>query len=407
MKTKFIKNLILALLLISFFLPILPVKAGLAEDLEAVQKKLASIRQQKNNIQNQINNDSKTASNLTNQIIKLKNQISLLDKQIEEKELVIQELDLQISILKTNIDETEKEIKIAEKEIKKLEDETDQRMIDIYITEKTRLSIDMFLNANGTDFLKYNAYQNSYQNETRKLLNELNRQKDALNEKKGSLEANRKQVVEDQMRLDSEKTALVTSKSQLDQQRAAFNQKRSESLARIETNKDAIEIFTEEEQKTLAMQYKIEQELFNSMANLTNGVYVEKGTIIGLQGYSGYVIPKGPGGAHLHLGAKVNNASVNPCSLLPAGKFSNCAGNGRISWPLKGTFYFTSAYGMRWGKFHDAIDIASPTTHAPIYAAHSGWMYRGGSFASGYWRKICESKDCRTGIYTFYLHLKD
>jgi murein DD-endopeptidase MepM/ murein hydrolase activator NlpD len=156
------------------------------------------------------------------------------------------------------------------------------------------------------------------------------------------------------------------------------------------------------------MQNKIEQELFNNIKNLGSGTYVLKGTIIGRQGYSGYVIPSGPGGAHLHFATKVNNSSVNPCSVLPGGTFETCGGSGVLSWPLRSPFSYTSAYGWRWGKWHDAIDIASATTHAYIYAAHDGWMYKGGSWSSGYWRKICEVKDnCAVGNYSFYLHLAE
>lgn len=385
-----------------------PVHAGLAEDLAAVQRKLAEIRNQKNNIQSQINSDKKNTDQLTSEIIKLKQQIDLLDNQIQEKELVIQELNLQISILTQSIDVTTSEIFKAEGEIETLEVETDKRMVDIYIAEKTFSELDVFIKQAGTDFIKYSVYQNSFQNETNNMMSELSRKKTELQDKKTSLETSKLQVVSDQTRLDEEKVALTKTQSELDQQRTYFNKKRNESMSRIQTNTQAVNVFTEEEQKTLALQNKIEQDLFNSIANLGNGVYVTKGTIIGQQGYSGYVIPKGPSGAHLHFAAKVNNQSVNPCSLLPAGQFSNCAGSGAASWPLRGTFYFTSSYGWRWGKWHDAIDIASPTTHAYVYAATDGWMYRGGSYSSGFWRKVCTTKNnCAQGTYTFYLHLKD
>lgn len=386
----------------------IPVQAGLVEDLAEVQRKLAEIRNQKNTIQNQINSDKKSSDQLTAEIMRLKSQIELLDNQIAEKELIIQELNLQIVILTENIEVTSQEIIKAENEIEVLEIETDQRMVDIYIAEKTFSQFDVFINQAGTDFIKYSVYQNSFQKETNTMLTSLSNKRLELQTKRSELEASKLQVVADQLRLDEEKIALTKTQSELDQQRAYFNAKRNESMSRIAQNTDSINIFTEEEQKTLALQHKIEQDLFNQIQNLGNGVYVTKGTIIGQQGYSGYVIPKGPGGAHLHFATKVNNQSVNPCSLLPSGKFSNCGGNGTLAWSLPGTFNYTSAYGWRWGKWHDAIDIASPNTHAYIYAAHDGWMYRGGDYAGGFWRKVCETKNnCAQGIYTFYLHLKD
>lgn len=405
---KIFSTLGIALILLSFLAGQIPVKAGLVEDLAEVQRKLAEIRNQKNNIQSQINSDKKSSDQLTSEIIRLKNQIDLLDSQIAEKELIIQELNLQIQILTENIEITGQEIVKAEGEIETLEIETDKRMVDIYISEKTFSQLDVFISQADTDFIKYSVYQNSFQRETNGMLTELSSKKETLQAKRTELEASKIQVVSDQLRLDEEKLALTAQQSELDQQRAYFNSKRNESLNRIAQNSDAIEIFTDAEQKTLALQYKIEQELFNSIQNLGNGVYVTKGTIIGQQGYSGYVIPSGPGGAHLHFATKVNNQSVNPCSLLPSGVISGCGGNGSIGWPLQGNFYYTSGYGWRWGKWHDAIDIASPTTHAYIYAAHDGWMYRGGSQSSGYWRKVCTTKNnCAQGTYTFYLHLKD
>lgn len=386
----------------------LSVKAGLQEDLQEVQRKLQEIRNEKNNIQSKVNSDKSLQNAYSAEIFKLQSQIDLLDNEIQEKELIIQELNLQIEILTQNIDTTTKQIEQAKLDIGKLEEETDKRLVDIYIDEKTFSQIDMFFSSQGTDIIKYSVYQNSFQMETNAMLSNLNFQKQELESKQVELEQNKAQVIKDQTTLEEEKQVLSTKQTELDQQRAVFYKKRNEVTASIQQNNNLISIYTEEEQKTLAMQNKIEQELFNNIKNLGSGTYVLKGTIIGRQGYSGYVIPSGPGGAHLHFGTKVNGSSVNPCSLLPSGVISGCGGNGSIEWPLRSPFYYTSAYGWRWGKWHDAIDIASPNTHAYIYAAHDGWMYKGGSWSSGYWRKICETKDnCDQGKYTFYLHLAE
>ncbi len=405
---KKLNILLVVIIAFSFSTPILTVNATLQDDLAAVQQKLKDIKNQKNSIQQSLNKDKSLQSQYSNEILILKNQIDLLDTEIKEKDLVIQELNLQIKILTETIETTTINIATAKGEIFKLEDETDKRLVDIYIAEKTFSQLDMFLSEQGGDIIKLSVYQKSFQMETNKLLDDLNLKKADLEKKQIQLEKDKAQILLDQTTLETEKASLTTKQSELDGQRAVFYKKRNELTASIQQNTDLINIYSQEEQKTLAMQNKIEQELFNNVANLGNGTYVLKGTIIGRQGYSGYVIPKGPGGAHLHFATKVNGSSVNPCSLLPTGTFSNCGGSAQISWPLRSPFYYTSSYGWRWGKWHDAIDIASSTTHAYIYAAHDGWLYKGGNFSGGIWRKVCETKDnCNKGVYTFYLHLAE
>jgi septal ring factor EnvC (AmiA/AmiB activator) len=410
---KFTRTVFTAFIGLAFILAQLPVAATLQDDLAAVQKRLADIRNQKSTLQKQINSDKSISDQYTAEIIKLKDQIDLLDNQIQEKDLTIQELNLQIDILTQTIDSTTTEITKAESNIGVLEEETDKRMVDIYIQEKTFSNLDMFFKQGGSDIIKFSVYQNSFQQETNNMLQDLNSKKADLSKKKGELEANKIQIVTSQTQLDAEKIALTETQSTLDQQRAEYYKKRSESQARIQQNASQVNLYSDAEAKALAQQNLLEQQIFNTTSNLTNGTYVLKGTQIANQGWSGYVIPSGSGGAHLHFGVKVNGADTNPCSLLPSGQFSNCAGNGTLSWPLKGTFYYTSSYGGRYinGKysFHYAIDIASrENVNAPVYAAQSGYLYKGGSQSAGYWRKICESKtNCNSGLYTFYLHLKN
>ena len=380
------------------------------DDLAEIQRKLQEIRNKKSGIQNSINSEKKYQNQLNNEIYNLKNQIDLLNTQIQEKELIIQELELKIDILTKEIAVTEEEIVAAQAEIAKLQTETDKRLVDIYLNQKTYSQMNLIFSNVGTDFIKYDLYQNTIQQKTNDLLKQLKDKKEELNTKKTQLEEDKITVVKDETQLQEEKIAMEQDKTDLDQQTQVYYRKKSESIAKQGNNQEILNELTEEEQKTVALQTKIEQELFGQVKNLGSGTFVEKGTIIGRQGYSGYVIPKGPQGAHLHFGTKINGQSRNPCSLLPAGVVGGCGGSGEIDWPLRGSISYDSGYGWRsWSNsFHDAIDIGSPITHAYIYAAHSGWLYRGGNYNSGFWRKICEVKDdCSKGKYTFYLHLAE
>ncbi|HLD03324.1 MAG TPA: hypothetical protein VJC17_00965 [Candidatus Dojkabacteria bacterium] len=381
------------------------------DDLAVVQKKLQEIRNKKNGIQNNIKNEKNILDQLTAEINKLKNQIDLLNTQIEEKQLIIQELQLKIDILTNQITVTEAEITIAQNEITELQKETDKRLVDMYLDQKTFSQVNLIFSSAGTDFIKYDLYQNTIQEKTNALLAELKNKKVELNAKKVQLEDDKITVLKDETQLQEEKIAMEQDKADLDQQRQIYYRKKSESNSRIGYNKDQLENLTEEEQKVLAEQTKLEQIVFDRISKIPNGSYVAEGTIIGYEGCTGYCT-----GPHLHFAVKINNAYTNPCGVLPAGVLGNCGnGAGQMQWPLRGTFVLTSGYGWRWGKFHYAIDIAYTAGSGPIYAAHNGWMYRGFEPCSGpicnnggaNYVIICEDKNnCGNGRKTMYWHLK-
>ena len=382
----------------------------LEQELTQVKKELEAIRNNKKQLETEISKEKSLQNSYDQELVNLKNKINLLSNKIEEKTLVIKELELEIDLLTTKLDETKAEITQAQGELSVLEEETNTRLVDIYLSQKTFSDLDILISPDGqADIIKFNLYHNSIQDATNTMVSDLKVKRSTLEGKKLTLEEDKIKVQRDEVQLNEELLSLEKDETELNSTKSVYASKKQQSLAKVESNKKALSEFTVEEQKTLAMQNKIEQELFNTVKNLGNGAYVKKGTIIGRQGYSGYVIPSGPGGAHLHFAAKVNGSSVNPCSLLTAGVVSGCGGDGSINWPLSNPFNYTSGYGWRWEKWHDAIDISSTaSTHAPIYAAHDGWLYKGGNFSNGFWRKICETKDnCLQGKYTFYLHLAE
>lgn len=406
---KLFSIIIISFSFVSIHIPQNVEAVSLEEELDQVKKELEKIRNTKKTLEADINKEKSLQNTYEQELVDLKNKIDLLSNKIDEKKLVIKELELEINILTAKLEETEKEIEIAEAELTELESETNTRLVDMYLSQKTFSELNMIVTPKGhSDVIKYNLYHNTIQDTTNSLVSNLKDKRVNLEDKKFTLEEDKVKVLRDETQLKEELLALEKDETDLNSTRSIYSSKRQQSIAKVASNTRTLSELTDEELKTLAMQYKIEQELFNNVSNLGNGVYVQKGTVIGRQGYSGYVIPSGPAGAHLHLGAKVNGASVNPCSLLTSGVVSGCGGNGSIDWPLRNPFNYTSGYGMRWGKFHDAIDIASPNTHAYIYAAHDGWLYKGGNQTNGFWRKICENKNnCNTGTYTFYLHLAE
>ncbi|WP_196780455.1 M23 family metallopeptidase [Roseovarius gahaiensis] len=68
--------------------------------------------------------------------------------------------------------------------------------------------------------------------------------------------------------------------------------------------------------------------------------------------------------------------------------------------PLKGSFRYTSGYGMRWGRMHKGTDFAAPHG-TPIYATADGVVIHAG-WQSGYGRMVKIQHEF--GIETRYAH---
>jgi hypothetical protein len=248
------------------------------------------------------------------------------------------------------------------------------------------------------------------------MLANLNDLKDDLAKQKAQLETNKVKVEKDESQIEEEKTSLVRDKAELDTQRDVYYQKRNESLATIGDQQGQLNIVTEEEQKALAQQQKLEQQIFDSIHSIPSGSYVAKGTIIGRQGCSGLCT-----GPHLHFGVVQNGSYVNPCTVLPSGHLPGCGvSNTKLRFPMGGSYVLTSGYGWRWGSFHYGLDIANYDSDTPIYAAHSGYIvylndhscssYSGSLPCNGQganYAVICQNaSNCNVGLKTMYLHLR-
>jgi murein DD-endopeptidase MepM/ murein hydrolase activator NlpD len=395
-----------------FPLSAVTVNASLQDDLIAVQKKLQEIRSQKTTIQNDIN----TEKNLTNQydaeILKLKQQIDLLDAQVKEKELVIQELNLQISLLSQNISYTETEINKAETNISDLEVETDKRMVDLYISEKTFSQLNVFFSNQNTDFIKYSVYQTSFQEETNQMVDELNIQRNSLLKKKKELEENKLQVVASQAQITEEKLALTTSQSQFDQKKSQFVQKRNASLKTINQYSNYYKYMSDQEKKSEEQQEAI-MRVIMARTEAGNGVFVKAGTFIGAEGSTGNST-----GQHLHfavmVGSNIWTDTRNPCDYLPYNAYpgngdDNCdhKGNATLSIPIVPQGRLTSGYQPWYRPSHKGLDVSSGVANANIVAAHDGYVYYG--YEAGGWgrfAKVCADRYCSSGIRTVYAHMR-
>lgn len=413
-KQGFIKQLLLVFLciiVISFF-PKNTFAVSLEQELQDVRKELESIRQNKEYLESQINNEKDLQNDYAIELTKLKNQINLLNNDISEKELVVKELELEIELLAEKLDKTESEIEATKEEMAQLEQETNERLVDIYLTQKTFSEIDLFFDPTGSsDIIKLNLYQNSIQDDTNNLVKKFNNKKSDLDKKLFNLDEDRIKVKRDEVQLKEELIALEKSEADLNTKRDIYTQKKQASEQLIASSENQIDILTEEEKEKYKIQQELEQAIFESVSSIPNGTYIEAGTQIGNQGNTG--ISTGP---HLHFAVKYNGGYQNPCNYLSG---SPCGGNGNLNWPMKGSFYLSSGYGWRGWSFHYGIDLPNSVSNAPIYAAHSGYVVTGNGGECATYRGpypcngpganyaiVCENRDCNVGYKTFYYHLR-
>ncbi|MCA9383146.1 peptidoglycan DD-metalloendopeptidase family protein [Candidatus Dojkabacteria bacterium] len=420
MKLKYNFNKIITVFLtaiIFFSFSFTVANAGPEEDLEEIQRQLEEIAKQKQNLNNDINNENALQSEYSKELSTIKNDISLLEIEIAETELTIEQLQLQIQLLEEEIAENEQAIIDAELEIERYEDETDQRMVEMYIDEKTSSQKDMIFQAEATSLIKLELYQTTIQEETNDLLEQLAQKRAELQEREEKLVQDKVDVQRDEVQLQEEKKSLEKDKVSLDAQKQIYARKINESIAREVSHEEILNNLSEEEQWALAEQTRLVQIIFDNIGDISDGQYVTAGTAIGQQGCTGLCT-----GPHLHFGLSYNGASVNPCSHLPSGVLSGCAGSSSssLTWPIGGGINLTSGYGWRWGSFHYGIDVQNYSIpNTPIYAAHNGYISYGNDNACSWYTGnlpcngaganyaiICENANCSSGYKSMYLHLK-
>ena len=79
--------------------------------------------------------------------------------------------------------------------------------------------------------------------------------------------------------------------------------------------------------------------------------------------------------------------------------------SGDWAWPTISQYYISSYFGYRWGKLHEAIDIAGSGEGSPIYAAGGGTVItaKKNAYSLGNYVTINHNN----GIYTIYGHMRN
>lgn len=383
--------------------------SSLSEELEEVQKKLEENRKKQAEYEQLLKKEQSNSTSYSNEITVLEGQINLLNKQIEEKRLVIQQLNLQIEILTKDIENLQIEIQIAEDQIAQLEEETDGRLLNMYITQKENSSTStVMFNSQGPSVLvKNDTYRQALQQDTNDKLEILEGTRKQLERDKIKLEEDKITVSKNKVQLDEEKIALDQKKAQADSQRQTYIAKLQESKDRANQYDKILSVLPEEEQELMERYNQLKNALL-SRKEVVSGVPVKAGTFIGVEGNTGYSY-----GAHLHFGVSEDGVIKNPCNYLPSGAYGDCGGNGTLSKPLPGAI-LTSGFRTKSRPSHNAIDLSTGGA-GTVVAAHDGYVYYffescagapvcngGGAIAA----KVCETDKCSSGISTVYYHLK-
>lgn len=77
---------------------------------------------------------------------------------------------------------------------------------------------------------------------------------------------------------------------------------------------------------------------------------------------------------------------------------------GDWAWPTISQYYISSYFGYRWGKLHEAIDIAGSGEGSPIYAAGAGTVIAAKKNAPSLGHYVTINHN--NGYYTIYAHMR-
>jgi len=388
---------------------------SLEEQLRRIDREREQLRGEIDNLQENINTNKFVQQGYSDQASKLYNEIEIFQKEIDQLHLEVEELEINIQLVEQDIKSKNEEIEKNKKGISQLERESRSRITDNY--KSFRLNGGGEINSNNifttediNDYFVDTQYISIIQEDTNSLMTELARLKRELEVKKLELDEKKKELVKGLESLEIKRSDLSKQRDEIQVKMNVYYAEISAIQNQINNAEGSIAVFSQEEAEKAAQAERIRQEIFNSYTPVTVGEYVAGGRPIGNQGCTGLCT-----GPHLHFSVQQDGAWQEPCSYLPGGgPVGGCGGSGILpNWPISGTVYFTSGYGNRcfnWGgsdycDFHSGIDLAGVPSNTPIFAAHSGYAYKGVDPYGAMYVVICEVQGCRSGIKTGYWHL--
>ncbi len=386
----------------------------LEDELGKLRDEIDAIQQEKNKLQSQIDSDSYTLQGYSNQAAQLYGEIQIFQKEIEILEKEVAELDLNIKLLEEKIAENQKEIEKSEKTISELEVESTKRIKENYksfrLTGGATVDTSSIFNTDSiNEFFKDSQYLAIIQDDTNRMLTELASLKAELESKKKDLDKAKLDLQQEQEAIKIKRDDLTKKHDELAVQQAIYYAEINAIQNEIAQKEGAIAAFSEEEIRKKAEADLVQQQILNAFIPTDQGQYVTAGRIIGQQGCTGLCT-----GAHLHFSVQVNGGWQDPCGYLKGGgPVAGCGWGSQLDWPIRGTVYYTSAFGNRcfmWGStyycdFHTGADFAGVPWNTAVYSAHDGYLYKGVDPYGANYVIICQNANCNVGFKTGYWHL--
>ncbi len=411
---KILAQILLFLALFSTAVGPIPVLAeGEQERYDELQEQIAELQRQRGDIQNLLNSNQYTISGYNSQIAQLFGEAQVYQNQIDELNLQIEQLQIRIQKLEKEIAELKIDIEKRETEITGLEKESNKRIKTSYMNYRTyginfEVGNNILFNDSVNSYFKNSQYKELIQNDTNDLLVNLFNLKVELEAKKEDLATKLLETQNDKEEVDIKVADANEKKGELDVKLNKYYYEVNQLNSQNANYQNSINALSDQEMKIHAEAVLVMQEIMRT--SVTTGQYVLAGTIIGIQGCTGYCF-----GEHLHFSVYVNGNSVNPCSMLEGGV--GCGSGGPLKAPLRGNVSFNSGYGTRCFNgecvLHDGIDITGfPLGGTFVYAANDGYIQRGQDcwhYNMGYQTNGCANyvkvSNPDTGVTTGYWHL--
>ncbi|MCA9385026.1 hypothetical protein KC717_00095 [Candidatus Dojkabacteria bacterium] len=383
---------------------------NLEDELNKVKSEISNIQKEKENLKANKIADQNNLTEFQKQIFNLQTTVEELSLTIQQKELEINQLELEIELLQKEIEELIERIEDNQDQIEALEEETDERLLGMYLAQKQNSSSSskFFASDSPSEFVKVDTYRQALQEDTNVKLEllddtrtQLEKDQTKLEEDKITLDRSREQVEDEKIAIDIQRTTARN-------EQAAFEARKLDAQNRLSGYDELIQVLSSKEKDLLAKQDSIQSALL-ARNEIVSGVPVDQGAFLGVEGDTGYAY-----GAHLHFGVSESGVIKNPCNYLPGGSYGSCGGSGRIGKPMGGGV-LTSGFRTQSRPTHNAIDI-STGGGANIVAAHGGYTYfffepcpswakvcnAGGAIVA----KVCEVDKCASGLATSYYHLR-
>lgn len=402
-------QILLFLALFSIAISPIPVTAGAEEDLDALQQQINALAAQRQDIQNQLDQNNYTIYGYSAQASKLAGEAQIYQNQIDQLNLEIQKLEVGIAKLEKEISDLQADIIEREAEITGLEKESNKRIKTSYMNFRTyginfEVGNNIIFNDSINSYFKNSQYKELMQDDTNDMLVHLFNLKVELEAKKEDLASKLLKSQNDKVEVNTKLADVNERKGELDVKLNAYYAEIGLLNNQNSNYQSSINNLSNEEMMLQAQAFLIMQEIMKT--TVPTGVYVLAGTVIGVQGCTGYCF-----GEHLHFSVYMSGVPVDPCSQLEGGV--GCGNGGPLKAPLRGNVSFNSGFGMRWGVLHDGIDItAFPLGQSFVYAAHDGYLERGVDcwhHNMGYPTDGCANyariHNPDTGVTTGYWHL--